>query len=177
MCGEVSILPARLRHRMRNDEAWHNWCVTRMRARRGAHGVDDEYARRSWHWLTREQIVLTDDKSERGRDRWHALGAALTHSMWPAGLQEARMTLDALLLARAGFVDVIGTVVVVGEGSAHVPPGMLALILEAAWPPEALLSESGCDVPSFWAIREDNGQTVRLDARQIISLSDLPPTE
>ncbi|MFE5302300.1 hypothetical protein [Streptomyces sp. NPDC056632] len=175
--GEVSILPGRLRHRMRADEAWHNWCATRILTRRAAFGVDDEHARRAWHWLTREQIVLTDDKGENPGDTWHSPGAALTHSMWPAGLQQARMTLDAILLARVGVVDVIGTVIMVGEGAGDVPPGMLALILEVAWPPAVLLSDSGCEVPAFWAAREDNGKTVRLDPRHIISLSNLPPSQ
>ncbi|MFD3998699.1 hypothetical protein [Streptomyces sp. NPDC058548] len=172
--GEVSILPARLRLRMRADQAWRSWCLTRMLARRSGHGVDDEHARRAWHWLTREQIVLIDDKPENWRDPWCASGAELARCVWPAGLQQARMTLDALLLARAGFADVIGSVIMVGDGPIDVPPGMLALILEAAWSPEALSSDRACDVDAYWVAREDNGKTVRLDARQIISLSDLP---
>ncbi|MGW3690121.1 hypothetical protein [Streptomyces sp. NPDC005125] len=171
---EVSTCPARLRHRIRGDALWHEWVLARLYTHRSANRVSGAHARRAWHWLTRERTVLPDElQSDTLHEPWCDRGSLQALSAWEVGLQYARMALDAALLARAGMVGVIGSVVLISTGPVVVRAGEPAVVLEAVWSPHELLGRAGRRVRAFRVALPD-GSTVQLPQSQMISLHVLP---
>lgn len=178
VCGDfddedrTARLVARLRHRIRNDELWQNWCAGRLLTMRGPEGPSLAHARRSWWWLTRERTVLIDRVWEEPvgpGDAWASLSRL---SIWELGLLRARMSLDVLLLAQAGATGVIGSVVILAEGATEAPAGTPGVVIEAVWGTDALLMGTDRQVTALRVVLP-GGSTAEVAVQQLISLSKL----